>query len=150
MKRITVLASLILTLLLVQNASADLTKLADNVYSCVGVKDASPAHSFAANAGIVVGRDSVLVIDTLISAKEGARFHADIRKVTNKPIKYVVNTHTHLDHALGNCIFSKLGATVISHDADRASLATQGADTLKNASNYGLITVKNAEMWAEY
>ena len=43
-----------------------------------------------------------------------------------------------LDHALGNCVFAKLGATVISHDADRASLATQGADILKNASNYGL------------
>lgn len=138
MKNNFIFATLILTLLLVQNASAELTKLADNVYSYVGVKDASPAHSFAANAAIVVGRDSVLVIDTLISAKEGARFLADIRKVTNRPIKYVVNTHTHLDHALGNCVFAKLGATVISHDADRASLATQGADILKNASNYGL------------
>ena len=91
MKNNFIFATLILTLLLVQNASAKLTKLADNVYSYVGVKDASPANSFAANAGIVVGRDSVLVIDTLISAKEGARFLADIRKVTNKPIKFVVN-----------------------------------------------------------
>ena len=138
MKRSIVLSTIILTMMLVQNAFAELTKLADNVYAYVGVKDASPSHSFAANAAIVIGRDSVLVIDTLISAKEGERFLTDIRRVTNKPIKYVVNTHTHLDHALGNCVFAKLGATVISHDADRTFLATQGSDILKNAGNYGL------------
>jgi cyclase len=138
MKRIVVLSVVAMTLLFVQTAFADLTKLADNVYSYVGVKDASPASSFAANAGIVIGRDGVLIIDTLISAKEGERFLADIRKVTNKPIKYVVNTHTHLDHAFGNCVFAKLGATVISHDADRASLSKSGADTLKHAGDYGL------------
>jgi glyoxylase-like metal-dependent hydrolase (beta-lactamase superfamily II) len=104
----------------------------------VGVKDASPATSFAANAGIVIGRDGVLVVDTLISAKEGERFLADIRKVTSKPIRYVVNTHTHLDHAFGNCVFAKLGATIISHDADRALLEKVGEATLKNIANFGL------------
>ena len=97
-----------------------------------------PAHNFAANAGIIIGKDGVLVVDTLISAKEGERFLADIRKVTAKPIKYVVNTHTHLDHAFGNCVFAKLGATVISHSADRAMLERIGADTLKNIGNFGL------------
>jgi cyclase len=130
--------ALALTLLLAQAACAELTKLADNVYSYVGAKDASPANSFAANAGIVIGRDGVLVVDTLISAKEGQRFLADIRKVTDKPIKYVVNTHTHLDHALGNCVFAKLGATVISHEADRKYLADNGAGLLQRAANYGL------------
>jgi len=138
MKKVLVLSFVVVSLLFTQSAFAELTKLADNVYSYVGVKDASPAHSFAANAGIIIGRDAVLVVDTLISAKEGERFLGDIRKVTNKPIKYVVNTHTHLDHALGNCVFAKLGATVISHDADRIMLANQGADILKNAGNYGL------------
>ncbi len=121
-----------------QTACAELTKLADNVYAYVGVKDASPAHSFAANAGIVIGRDGVLVVDTLISAREGERFLADIRRVTDKPIRYVVNTHTHLDHAFGNCVFARIGATVISHAADRAMLERIGAATLKGIGNYGL------------
>jgi len=138
MKRIVALSTLALTLLFVQTAFAELTKLADNVYAYVGVKDASPARSFAANAGIVIGRDGVLVVDTLISAKEGERFLADIRKVTDKPIKYVVNTHAHLDHAFGNCVFARLGATVISHTADRKLLERVGADTLKNIGNFGL------------
>ena len=80
------LSVLCLTLLFVQTARAELTKLSDHVYSYVGVKDASPAHSFAANAGIIIGADGMLVVDTLISAKEGERFLADIRRVTNKPI----------------------------------------------------------------
>ncbi|NVN91848.1 MAG: MBL fold metallo-hydrolase [Desulfuromonadales bacterium] len=138
MKKIVVLSVVTLTLLFVQSAFAGLTKLADNVYSYVGVKDASPAHSFAANAGIVIGLDGVLVVDTLISAKEGERFLADIRRVTDKPIKYVVNTHTHLDHALGNCVFARLGATVISHEADRTMLIAQGAAILQHAGDYGL------------
>jgi len=127
-----------LLLLTTQAAFADLIKLSDNVYSYLGEKDASPAHSFAANAGIVIGRDGVLVVDTLISAKEGERFLADIRKITKKPIKYVVNTHTHLDHAFGNCVFAELGAIIISHSADQILLAKVGADTLKNAGNFGL------------
>ncbi len=139
MKRIFVLAATIVSLLFVPGAFAQgLTKLADNVYSYVGEKDGSPSHSFAANAGIIIGRDGVLVVDTLVSAKEGARFLADIRAVTDKPIKYVVNTHTHLDHAFGNCIFARLGATVISHIADRDYLAKAGAETLKNVGNFGL------------
>ncbi|BBA71184.1 MBL fold metallo-hydrolase [Geobacter sulfurreducens] len=117
---------------------AELTRIADNVYAYVGVKDASPANSFAANAGIVIGRDGILVVDTLISAKEGERFLADIRRVSDKPITYVVNTHTHLDHAFGNCVFARLGAAIISQEADRALLEKAGATTLKNIGTYGL------------
>lgn len=124
--------------LTVDPAFAELTQLADNVYAFVGGKDASAAASFAANAGIVIGRDGVLVVDTLVSAKEGERFLADIRRVTDKPIKYVVNTHTHLDHAFGNCVFAALGATVISQQTDRDMLAESGAETLKNAAVYSL------------
>lgn len=137
MKKILLIVASV-SLLFVQTAQAELTKLAENVYSYVGVKDSSPSHSFAANAGIVIGKDGVLVVDTLISAKEGERFLADIRKVTSKPIKYVVNTHTHLDHAFGNCVFAKQGATVISHLADRKMLKAQGEGTLKNIGMFGL------------
>jgi glyoxylase-like metal-dependent hydrolase (beta-lactamase superfamily II) len=119
-------------------AGQGLTKLADNVYSYVDVKNATPAESFAANAGIVVGRDGILVVDTLISAKEARRFISDIRKVSEKPIKYVVDTHYHLDHAFGNCEFATLGATIISQANDRKNLANKGEASLKNAKNYGL------------
>ncbi len=114
------------------------TKIAANVYSYVDVKNGSPANSFAANAGIVIGRDGILVIDTLISAKEAKRFIADIRKVSDKPIKYVVDTHYHLDHSFGNSEFAGLGATIISQANDHDNLEKKGDASLKHARDYGL------------
>lgn len=131
-------ALLAMMLLVATPAVADLTKVADNVYSYVGGGNVAPANSFGANAGIVVGRDGILVIDTLVSAKEAQRLLADIRKVSDKPIKYVVNTHTHLDHAFGNSVFADRGAIVIAHAADRAFLEKMGEATLKNVSAFGL------------
>ncbi len=130
----------VITALFATTASAQqgLTKLAESVYSYVDVKNATAAESFAANAGFVVGRDGILVVDTLISAKEARRFIGDIRKVSDKPIRYVVDTHYHLDHAFGNSEFARLGATIISQENDRKNLAARGEASLRNAGNYGL------------
>ncbi len=119
-------------------AQDGLIKIADNVYSYADIKKMSPQNSFGANAGIIIGRDGILVVDTLISAKEAKRFIKDIRSVSDKPIKYVVNTHYHLDHTFGNSEFEKLGAIIISHIVDKESLEKKGELTLKNASKYGL------------
>jgi len=77
-------------------AADKLTKIAENVYSYVDVKNGSRDNSFGANAGMIVGKDGIVVVDTLISAKEAKRFIKDIRAVSRKPIKYVVSTHYHL------------------------------------------------------
>jgi glyoxylase-like metal-dependent hydrolase (beta-lactamase superfamily II) len=119
-------------------AAQGLTKIADNVYSYVDTKKMSPQNSFGANAGIVIGRDGIIVIDTLISAKEAKRFIKDIRAVSDKPIRYVVNTHYHLDHTFGNSEFEKLGAIIISHTIDKVSLQIKGEGSLKNAATFGL------------
>lgn len=117
---------------------ADLTKLSEHVYAVVDFKNASPAaNSYGVNTGIVIGNDAVLVIDTRISAKKAQEFIADIKKITDKPIKYVVNTHHHLDHSWGNCEFVKLGAVVIGHENGR--LAAAGVkDAVLHPENYGL------------
>lgn len=123
-----------------QNVFAEqgLTKIADNVYSYVDVKGATPQNSFGANAGIIIGRDGIAVVDTLISSKEAKRFINDIRKISGKPIKYVVNTHFHLDHTFGNAEFEKLGAIIVAHENDDRNLRKSGESTLKNATMYGL------------
>ena len=116
---------------------AGLVKIADGVYAYVDEKNPSPATGFGANAGIVIGTDGVAVVDTLASAKEAQRFIKDIRAVTDKPFKYVINTHHHLDHSLGNSEFVKQGAVVIAQERSRAD-AQKDADTIiRRALNYG-------------
>jgi cyclase len=123
--------------------SPGLQKISNHVYGYVDIKNAAPATGFGANASLVMGRDAALVIDTLISAKKADRFLADIRKITDKPVKYVVNTHYHLDHAWGNAQFAKQGAVVISHDNTRKAMP-QSAQALAHPESFGL-TPKDVE-----
>lgn len=138
MKRIALIFALVLVLFFVMSSHsiASLTKLSDNVYSYVDTKGASPANGFGANAGIIIGKEGILVVDTLISAKKAKDFIKDIRTVSDKPIKYVVNTHYHLDHSLGNSEFAKLGAIIIAHQNCLKNLTPDS--TLKRATLYGL------------
>jgi glyoxylase-like metal-dependent hydrolase (beta-lactamase superfamily II) len=99
-----------------------LSKISDSVYAYTGTQSASPSNGFGANAGIIVGQEWVIVIDTLASAKEARQMINDIERITNKPIQYVVNTHTHFDHCFGNSEFAKDGAIVIAHESGKANL----------------------------
>jgi glyoxylase-like metal-dependent hydrolase (beta-lactamase superfamily II) len=119
-------------------ANAGLTKIAEGVFSYVDDKDPSPATSFGANAGIVIGKDGIVVIDTLISAKKAQQFIKDIRAISDKPIRYVVNTHDHLDHVLGNSEFAKIGAVIIAHTDAKAAMVKNGDGMLQYAKKTGL------------
>ncbi|MFH1215181.1 MAG: MBL fold metallo-hydrolase [Pseudomonadota bacterium] len=115
-----------------------LVQITDHVYAYLDVKEPSPANSFGANAGIIIGEKGIVVIDTLISAREAQRFIQDIRKISDKPIKYVVNTHYHLDHSFGNAEFAKLGAVIVCQTKCGNEMRQKAADSLANAKNYGL------------
>jgi glyoxylase-like metal-dependent hydrolase (beta-lactamase superfamily II) len=115
-----------------------LTRISDGVYAYTSIKSQSPGNRFGANAGIVIGDDGLLVVDTLTSAKEAALFLADIRKITDKPVRYVINTHYHLDHAFGNCVFADAGAIVISHTNCRNRIMEIENQALETAKSFGL------------
>jgi cyclase len=119
-------------------AQAGLTKIADGVYSYVDEKNPSPSTSFGANAGIIIGKDGIVVVDTLISAKEAQRFIKDIRAVSDNPIRYVIDTHDHLDHVLGNSEFARLGAAIIAQAETKAAMVKSGDGLLQRAKYFGL------------
>lgn len=118
-------------------ADAGLTKVSEHVYAYVGMTGATAQNGYGANAGIVVGKDGVLVVDTLLFPKLAEKFVADIKKVTDKPIKYVVNTHYHLDHAWGNQVFKDAGAVIIGQTNSLQDM-TMALTALKHPEMFGL------------
>jgi cyclase len=71
--------------------------------------------SSGANAGFVIGEDSVAVIDTFASIDAARQLLAEIRKLTTLPVRFVINTHHHPDHVAGNGVFVEAGAVVLAH-----------------------------------
>jgi len=68
----------------------------------------------SSNSGFLVTDDGVLVIDTRQHPRDGQDLIDRIRKVTDKPIKWVINTHFHGDHYLGNPAFRAIGAIIVA------------------------------------
>jgi phosphoribosyl 1,2-cyclic phosphodiesterase len=70
------------------------------------------------NAGFIVTQDGVVVIDALGTPKLGQRLIATIKDITDKPIRYLIITHNHPDHAYGASAFRSLGGVhIIAHAA---------------------------------
>ncbi|TBN01833.1 MBL fold metallo-hydrolase [Hyunsoonleella flava] len=82
------------------------TKLTDNTYMLVGA---------GGNIGVSVGEDGILIIDDQFAPLTD-KIVAALKQLSDKPIKYVMNTHHHGDHTGGNENFGNLGATIMAHD----------------------------------
>src|SRR5262245_31664643 len=78
-------------------------------------------YEFAgSNAVFMVTDEGVLVIDTRTHPRHGQALLDMIRKVTDKPIKWVINSHFHGDHHFGNAPFKATGATFVAQAETRS------------------------------
>jgi cyclase len=79
-----------------------LEQLADGIFVAI-IKDGQGAWG---NAGIIDLGDEVLIVDTFLTPNAAMELRRVAEEITGKNIKYVVNTHAHLDHTLGNQVFA--------------------------------------------
>jgi len=88
-------------------------KITDNIYMLQGA---------GGNIGVSVGEDGVIMIDDQHATANSAILAA-IAKVTDQPVKFLLNTHWHADHTGGNELMGKAGSIIIAHDNVRKTLS---------------------------
>ncbi len=93
-----------------------LHEVGPGVFAAVAV----PGSGAGSNAGFVLGDDGVAVVDTFQSADAARALLAAIRERTKLPIRFVVDTHYHLDHVAGNGVFRDTGAVIVAQRNVRA------------------------------
>lgn len=104
-------------------------KLAPHSYYIPGLPGAaSPENQgFMSNAGFVVTPEGVVVFDTLGTPSLAAAMLAEIRKVTEAPIKLVIVSHYHADHYYGIQVFKDAGAEIWAHEGARGIIGSEAA-----------------------
>lgn len=93
-----------------------LHEVAPGVFAALG----APGSGAGSNAGFVVGERAVAVIDSFQSVDAARALLAAVHERTPLPVRYLVNTHYHIDHVTGNRVFADAGAVVMAQRNVRA------------------------------
>jgi len=110
------------------------TKLAPNFYTLDGQ---------GGTIGVLVGPDGVFMVDSQF-APLSDKIAAAIRQISDRPIKFMVNTHVHGDHTGGDENFAKMGVTIVARDELRARLAAPANGPKPSPAALPMVTYKGA------
>jgi glyoxylase-like metal-dependent hydrolase (beta-lactamase superfamily II) len=106
-------------------------KVADGVYHAIG----TGAVTVIGNSAVIVNDDDVVVVDDFASPAGAWVLLEEIKTLTNKPVRAVVNTHFHYDHAHGNQTFDNT-VTIIGHEYTREMLTGNKSIEMPLYKNY--------------
>ena len=105
-------------------------KVADGVYAAL----ARPRNPINCNAAVIVYDEGVVVVDTHSRPSSAKALIQQVKGVTDKPVRYAVNTHFHWDHAQGNHAYPVAfprQVAIVASEATRENLKTMGMERVK-------------------
>lgn len=83
----------------------DIIEITDNIYTAVGYD--------GSNTSMIIGSDGVIIVDTLRALESAEVVNSEFRKISNKPVKAIIYTHSHTDHIGGASVFAGVDKPVI-------------------------------------
>lgn len=93
-------------------------QVAPGIYSAIG----TGAMNVGSNSAVIVNQDDVLIVDSHISPESGRAMLQELKTITDKPVRFLVNTHFHYDHVNGNQVFAP-AVDIIGHEFTRRKIA---------------------------
>ena len=141
MLRVSILVAVLAAAVLGQGAKPEksfaVERLADGVYALVRQEPAS--LWFTPNNVFIIGRSGVVVVDSNITSEQTREILAELRRITDKPVRYVVNTHWHEDHIIGNRVYRDAfpGVKFVGHRSTLTDLPEVGAANRKSSLQNG-------------
>jgi cyclase len=106
-------------------AAASVHKISPDLYAYISDNDAS------ANSTFLVSDQGILVVDTGLNAQEGRKLLDEVRKISQSPVRWIVNTHYHPDHRGGNSVVGP-DAAIISTAFTRSQMPNSALDYALN------------------
>jgi cyclase len=92
-------------------------QIAPGVYSAIG----TGVLNVGSNSAVIVNRDDLLIVDSHISPESGRAMLQELKTISDKPVRLLVNTHFHYDHVNGNQVFTP-AVDIIGHEFTRRKL----------------------------
>jgi len=111
---------------LAAQAGFKVEKYAEGIYACI--RDEPPGLMFDANVVFIVNDEDVIVVDANLTPTSAKETIAALRQITKRPVRYLVNTHWHIDHVSGNATWreSYPGIEFIAHTSARDDMLRTG------------------------
>ncbi len=133
-----------------ETAGLTLEEIADGVYGLIASTDfppPDPATLAICNGAIIIGPESVLVIDPFQNEALGRLMFDTVATLTDKPVEYVVNTHYHFDHTGGNPAAQSDGVPIVGRGPIREYMVIRNIEVDPNPTPPDVVVNGMTDLW---